>query len=993
MKNKKALILVICLIISIMFLGSAYVYLDSNEKKYSENYIADNEIVEKNYRTNVVEDTYNEIERPEKVTKINNFRIYFEMPYRQGTKYIKGISMSSKDKNTNIIKIVNNYYIASCKSEGRGCEITLKANVSNSSFVSKLAWIKNNELTDFRGNNITIFINDKMDRYRPCILGESCPGDPYYFEKTTTRFTTRTTVKAVKETTRSSNSGAFTSGYYYAKGTQRSGSTISCGDKIYISSAKYLFVRYYGNTSPTTGGTEKCRYLFDDKYNYEKCVHLPNEGQLETVRKLAFYNVSSINGVAVERTTILPTDVVKTESETGCIQNIKRYAKRNTSIYGSSDKSVILKTFLSCGDEITFTKDIDKACNDTVCEISYNNSTAYIDKDSFTSTKPTCNTTTEGNTESTTCTTSDTKTGVTGTETIKICGTDDSSEKRNNILTCADGYNRELVMTKDTCGDTNAENCYREYRYTCVFGKKPGISASSGIIGANEFGQINLTGYDYGNVGLKGYYISAGIVPSENSEWKELDSNNKAIETQPAGTYFVWIMNNKNVMSNSTMVKIYDDDLSTTLKEVGIVDENNGEILDVKKLDDGSIAYDNHIVDSKYVLLTNKLLANSTNTFDSLTTGYELETTSNKIAIYATLTSEDSSYVSGYEPRTIDLKYGQNIAVIKIVNKDGKERSYTFVINRKDDRSNTNTLKSIKLSKGKIDFDPYVMNYEVEIGNNVKKISINAELSEGVSAFIEGYGPRTIDITEDKQSAIIKVMSESGIVRSYVITFTKKSYKEDNNNSAYLSSLTVPGTQLSFDRKTYDYTVTVPYETENLSIYAFAESEIAEVKISNASGLQVGNNLIEIEVKNGKNTKVYSLHVIRKEYGLDISNSTKLSMLSIKNYDINFDPNVLDYTVKIKREKTLMIAATPESNRADIYMYGNNDLTGFSTVRVKVIAENGLTNIYSIDIKKDAYNKKLEIIVASVGSIIVIGTIVMIITKKKKKSNKEYLEG
>ena len=285
------------------------------------------------------------------------------------------------------------------------------------------------------------------------------------------------------------------------------------------------------------------------------------------------------------------------------------------------------------------------------------------------------------------------------------------------------------------------------------------------------------------------------------------------------------------------------------------------------------------------------------------------------------------------------------------------------------------------------------MNYEVEIPNNTKKISINAELGDGVSAFIEGYGPRTIDITEEKQSAIIKVMSESGIVRSYVITFTKKSYTEDNNNSAYLSSLTVSGTQLSFDRETYDYTVTVPYETENLPIYAFAESESADVNISNASGLQVGNNLIEIEVKNGKNTKVYSLHVIRKEYGLDISNSTKLSMLSIKDYDTNFDPNVLDYTVKIKREKSLMIAATPESNRADIYMYGNNDLTGFSTVRVKVIAENGLTEIYSIDIKKDAYNKKLEIIVASVESIIVIGTIIMIVTKKKKKSNKEYLEG
>ena len=176
-------------------------------------------------------------------------------------------------------------------------------------------------------------------------------------------------------------------------------------------------------------------------------------------------------------------------------------------------------------------------------------------------------------------------------------------------------------------------------------------------------------------------------------------------------------------------------------------------------------------------------------------------------------------------------------------------------------------------------------------------------------------------------------------------------------------------------------------------MYAFAESDIANVKISNTDGLLVGNNLVEIEVKNGKNTKVYSLHVIRKEYGLDISDSTRLGMLSIKGYDINFDPNVLDYTVKIKREKTLMIAATPESNRADIYMYGNNDLTGFSTVRVKVIAENGLTNIYSIDIEKATYNKTVEIISAVIVIIVVSSLSVYLITKNRKKTKKEYLEG
>ena len=647
------------------------------------------------------------------------------------------------------------------------------------------------------------------------------------------------------------------------------------------------------------------------------------------------------------------------------------------------------KTF-PCGEQVTLKKAMDVACNSKSCEVEYKGSTIYLEKDALITYKPTCSNDPAG-----TCTSSEKQNNVIGDITIKLCKNDDTPEKRNQMVTCAQDYKLyyKLAPDGDYCKDSNSEACYREYVYSCVYGKAPGISASAGIVGSDGLGLINITGYDYGNVGLKGYFLSAGNTPSENYNWKSFDSNNKATESQPAGTYFVWAKNNKGIMSNSVLVKVYDADLSTTMKAFGIVDENSGDVLSLKQLDN-KVANADQIVDAKYALLSNHLLADSNGMgYDQLTTAYEITTTSNKIALYATLTSDDASYLEGYEPRTVDLDYGKNSIIIGIVNKDGKQRFYTFIVNRVDDRNNDNTLSSIKLSKGKINFDPYVTNYDVEISKNTKKVSINAELNGENAGFVVGYEPRTIEITEDKQSAVIKVMSDAGNVRSYVITFIKKDYVEEPGNSAYLSSLTVPGTQLSFDRDVYEYTVTVPYETDRVPIYAFAESENAEVTIGDSTFLGVGTTLVEIEVKNGKNVKIYNLYIIRKEAGLDISNSTRLGMLSIKGYDINFDPNVLDYTVKIKREKTLMIAATPESNRADIYMYGNNDLTGFSTVRVKVIAENGLTQVYSIDIKKDAYNKKLEIIVASVGCLIIVISGIIIISTRKKNKKKEYMEG
>ena len=74
-------------------------------------------------------------------------------------------------------------------------------------------------------------------------------------------------------------------------------------------------------------------------------------------------------------------------------------------------------------------------------------------------------------------------------------------------------------------------------------------------------------------------------------------------------------------------------------------------------------------------------------------------------------------------------------------------------------------------------------------------------------------------------------------------------------------------------------------------------------------------------------------------------------------------------------------------------MYGNNDLTAFSIVKVKVIAENGDTKVYSINIEKDKYNKKLEITSAIVGGVILVGASIIIIIKRNKKKKKDYLEG
>ena len=731
----------------------------------------------------------------------------------------------------------------------------------------------------------------------------------------------------------------------WAKGKEYMGDSISCGDKLYVT---------------------KCT----DEYN-------------------SVCKVTSINGKNVStETQIYKNDYTTSESDTGCFKDITRYISEKTYSYSNASLESD-KTEVSCGTTVVFKEAIETACTSLSCKVNINDKTVYVERDKIVADKPAC----EPNNEDGTCTSSERVTDLKGTKNIKLCKKDDTEENRDKIVTCADDYEVSYNLVNDKCTSTSSDNCYKEYKYNCSYIKRPSVSVSAGVLGANGTGTITIYGKDNGNVGLKGYFISSGDAPTQNSDWiKFTDTSYKAYETKTAGSYFVWVLNNKNRMSFQIMGKVFDADMSTTLQTFSVSDAS-GNNLSMKGLDDNSVAYTG-VVDSKYALLSNKLLESAEiSGFESLTTAYEINVVSNKVALYATLTSNDASYVSGYEPRTIDLDYGRNVALIKIVNKKGKERTYTFIINRIDDRDGSNLLSSLTISKGKINFDSYVSSYDVSIPKNTKKVSINGTLVSDKAAFIKGYEPREVDITEDVQSVVLKVRSESGSIRSYVVTFTKNGADDHSNeNSTYLSSLSVPGTQLGFNKEVYDYTISIPYDTETIPIYAFGESSKARVSISNNSGLKVGNNLIEIEVKNGNKTRIYSIHVIRKESGLDISNSNKLAMLSVKNYNINFNPDILDYVVKIKREKSLLITASPESNRADIYMVGNNDLTGFSTIRVKVIAENGLTNIYSIDIQKDPYNKTIEIIAAISGGLIFVGTAIIIVIRRKRKKMKEYLE-
>ncbi|MDD2505076.1 MAG: cadherin-like beta sandwich domain-containing protein, partial [Bacilli bacterium] len=745
----------------------------------------------------------------------------------------------------------------------------------------------------------------------------------------------------------------------------------------------------------------------------------------------------SLNGVKISGTKVYRQKLK--ESEPAC-SSIERYSQMGATYYTAA--ALIGKTNdekkLPCASLIIFKETPTKSCvygpavsNSTdnfakqYCKVSYKNEEIFVDRSKIGISKPVC-AEEEPKKEETAPPKKQTQSVVDCPAVLPIknskshekhplpvCYTYENGEYTvkgkdvKEMFTCSKGYRRiiEESLEQNTCSKLKntkeQQTCYKTFIYSCLSISKPKVSGTGSAATPEQLGTLSIKGYDSDtNTGLEGYIINNGSKPTVNpDEWTEFPNlEYEDTKTMTSGSYFIWTMTNDNSISYPILLTIKDDDISTTVSDIKISSSNGAINHSYNPIQsDDSTAYNQEVSSSNYVRLSNQLADKSVvaSGFDLFKTAYELNVDSNQIAIYATLTNKDSNYVEGYEPRTVDLDYGRNVVLIKIVNKNNKERTYTFIINRSDNRESINTLKSLTTSLGNLNFDPHISDYTISVPKNAKSVNINGTLDSSKSSFIKGYEPRRIDLTNDITSAALKTISEAGIARNYILTFIKTgaSISNDISKSTYLSSLTIPGTEIIFDRDTLNYTVSTPYEIQNLPVFALPESENATVEINGNQDLKVGANRVEIIITNDNLMKIYTIFINRKEDGLEISSNTKLETLTIKDYDLKFIEDVYDYTVKIKREKTLLLSATPQSDRAEVYMYGNNDLTTFSTIRVKVIAENGDTGLYSIDIIKDIYNKKFETTVAIIASMILLsGTIIVIINKKRKKL-KDYIEG
>ncbi len=227
-----------------------------------------------------------------------------------------------------------------------------------------------------------------------------------------------------------------------------------------------------------------------------------------------------------------------------------------------------------------------------------------------------------------------------------------------------------------------------------------------------------------------------------------------------------------------------------------------------------------------------------------------------KITVSATLEDEKSSFVSGYGPRTIDLKDGNNTILIKVKNEKGTIKTWTINVNKDDGRDTNADLSTLTLSAGVIEFNKDILEYKTTVTYDVEKINVEAKAASE-KAKINITNP---NLKVGENTIIVKVTAENGAVKEYKIVVIRAEENKVLSNNNYLSGLLIEKYNISFDPNTFVYDLKIENE-ESLIIEATPSFENASVTVLGNENLKDGSVItISVTAENGE-TRNYRINI------------------------------------------------------------------------------------------------------------------------------------
>lgn len=257
------------------------------------------------------------------------------------------------------------------------------------------------------------------------------------------------------------------------------------------------------------------------------------------------------------------------------------------------------------------------------------------------------------------------------------------------------------------------------------------------------------------------------------------------------------------------------------------------------------------------------------------------------------------------------------------------------------------TLSSITVNGSLINgFSSTVYKYNVDSISS-DSVSIGA-VATAPGTSVSGTGNHKLKCG----SNTLKINTVSGD-KSKKLTYTLNINRKCDDNTS-LKGITLSSGTLSpvFSADTLEYKVSVDTNVEKMSIDVSKEDNQKVSGLVKDAKLAFGDNTFSIKVtsESGK-SKTYKIVVNRAD---NRSNNALLGSITIDNGKLNFDRNVFMYDVRVLNEvSTINVVATPEDSKAKVEVNSPKSLKeGDNKVVIKVTAENGATQEYSINVKR-----------------------------------------
>ena len=418
---------------------------------------------------------------------------------------------------------------------------------------------------------------------------------------------------------------------------------------------------------------------------------------------------------------------------------------------------------------------------------------------------------------------------------------------------------------------------------------------------------INLTSNTNLKNAILNNYYGIRLVNSTN---EAKDSNNLLV--------YAWRLWNFDVKNNRS-------EYNETAREIKLNDLEIGDII-LSKSETNSIMYD-----KVYLYLGNNLLARYVANNNN----------------YTLIEYSDGKNGRSTIDTMLNIFIGNNYVILR-------PALLLEPIEIEEEKSSINTLKSLQLSGCSIDFNSSTTSYYVTVKDTITSIDITSELTDDKSSYVSGFGNRKVELSPGVNTILIKVMAENGDIKTYSIYVTR-----DNKSSINtLKSLQLSGCSIDFNSSTTSYYVTVKDTITNIDI----TSELTDDKSSYVSGfgnrkveLSPGVNTIFVKVmaENG-DIKTYSIYVTRELTENELLKTTDILKLDIKNYNIEFSNDILEYFIEIENEDKLDISLTLLNEKANYEILNNENLQDGSIIIIKITAENGIdTKEYKLYINRN----------------------------------------